>query len=323
MERSAVIAIGGNALIRDGQRGTIAEQFENAVETAGHIAALVADGWRVVVTHGNGPQVGFILLRSELVGDSSPIPRLSLDMSVADSQGGIGHILGNALLNELGARGIRDQVACVLTHVVVDERDPAFTDPTKPIGPAYSADEAETKRTVAGWSMVEDSGRGFRRIVPSPHPLRIVETEQIRVLVQAGFVVIAAGGGGIPVVETDPAGYRGVEAVIDKDLASALLAASLGIPLLVLSTGVERVAIHFRQPDERLLDRLTVLEASRYLEEGEFPRGSMGPKVEAAITFLEHGGSEVLITSPSSLERAFAGESGTRIVADPAPASVS
>ena len=323
MERSAVIAIGGNALIRDGQRGTIAEQFENAMETAGHIASLVADGWRVVVTHGNGPQVGFILLRSELVGDSSPIPRLSLDMSVADSQGGIGHILGNALLNELGARGIRDQVACVLTHVVVDERDPAFTDPTKPIGPAYSAEEAETKRTVEGWSMVEDSGRGFRRVVPSPHPLRIVETEQIRALVQAGFVVIAAGGGGIPVVETDPAGYRGVEAVIDKDLASALLAASLGIPLLVLSTGVERVAIHFRQPDERLLDRLTVSEASRYLEEGEFPRGSMGPKVEAAITFLEHGGSEVLITSPSSLERAFAGESGTRIVADPAPASVS
>ena len=322
MERSAVIAIGGNALIRDGQRGTIAEQFENAVETAGHIASLVADGWRVVVTHGNGPQVGFILLRSELVGDSSPIPRLSLDMSVADSQGGIGHILGNALLNELGSRGIRDQVACVLTHVVVDERDPAFTDPTKPIGPAYSAEEAETKRTVEGWSMVEDSGRGFRRVVPSPHPLRIVETEQIRALVEAGFVVIAAGGGGIPVVETDPAGYRGVEAVIDKDLASALLAASLGIPLLVLSTGVERVAIHFRQPDERFLDRLTVSEASRYLEEGEFPRGSMGPKVEAAITFLEHGGSEVLITSPSSLERAFAGESGTRIVADLAPASV-
>lgn len=322
MERSAVIAIGGNALIRDGQRGTIAEQFENAVETAGHIAALVADGWQVVVTHGNGPQVGFILLRSELVGDSSPIPRLSLDMSVADSQGGIGHILGNALLNELGARGIRDQVACVLTHVVVDERDPAFTDPTKPIGPAYSAGEAETKRTLEGWSMVEDSGRGFRRIVPSPHPLRIVETEQIRALVEAGFVVIAAGGGGIPVVETEPAGYRGVEAVIDKDLASALLAASLGIPLLVLSTGVERVAIHFRQPDERFLDRLTVSEASRYLEEGEFPRGSMGPKVEAAITFLEHGGSEVLITSPSSLERAFVGESGTRIVADPAPASV-
>ncbi len=323
MERSAVIAIGGNALILDGQRGTIAEQFENATDTARHIAALVADGWRVVVTHGNGPQVGFILLRSELIGESAQIPRLSLDMSVADSQGGIGHILGNALLNELGARGLKDRVACLLTHVVVDPNDPAFTEPTKPIGPSYTAEEAATKRERDGWAMVEDSGRGYRRIVPSPHPLRIVEEEQIAALVSAGFVVIAAGGGGIPVVEEPPARYRGVEAVIDKDLASALLAASLRIPLLVLSTGVERVAIHFRQPNERFLDRLSVSEARRYLADGEFPKGSMGPKVEAAITFLEHGGSEVLITSPASLERAFAGESGTRIVADPARVSVS
>jgi len=321
MERSAVIAIGGNALILDGQRGTIEEQFANATETARHISALVADGWRVVVTHGNGPQVGFILLRSEMIGDSPFIPRLSLDMSVADSQGGIGHILGNALLNELGARGLKDRVACLLTHVVVDPQDRAFAEPTKPIGPSYSAEEAAVKRERDGWAMVEDSGRGYRRIVPSPHPLRIVEEEQIAALVRADFVVIAAGGGGIPVVEEPPAGYRGVEAVIDKDLASALLAASLGIPLLVLSTGVERVAIHFRQPNQRFLDRLSVSEARRYLAEGEFPRGSMGPKVEAAITFLEHGGSEVLITSPASLERAFAGESGTRIVADPARVS--
>jgi carbamate kinase len=323
MERSAVIAIGGNALILDGQKGTIAEQFENATETARHIAALVANGWRVVVTHGNGPQVGFILLRSELISESSGIPRLSLDMSVADSQGGIGHILGNALLNELGQRGIVDQVACILTHVVVDPDDPAFDEPTKPIGPSYTADEAAAKRESEGWAMVEDSGRGYRRVVPSPHPLRIVEAEQIKTLVVNGFVVIAAGGGGIPVVETQPAGYRGVEAVIDKDLASALLASSLGIPLLVLSTGVERVAIHFRQPDQRFLDRLTVADARRYLAEGEFPKGSMGPKVEAAIRFLEQGGSEVLITSPASLEQAFAGMSGTRIVADQALASVS
>jgi len=318
MERSAVIAIGGNALILDGQRGTIAEQFANATETARHIASLVADGWRVVVTHGNGPQVGFILLRSELMDPSSPIPRLSLDMSVADSQGGIGHILGNALLNELGARGLPDRVACLLTHVVVDSSDPAFADPTKPIGPAYSAEEAALKRSENGWAMVEDSGRGYRRIVPSPHPRRIVEADQISTLVAAGFVVIAAGGGGIPVVEEPLAAYRGVEAVIDKDLASALLAATLGIPLLVLSTGVEQVAIHFRQPDQRFLDRLTVDEARDYLAAGEFPKGSMGPKVEAAITFLEHGGEEVLITSPASLERAFNGESGTRIVAGPA-----
>ncbi|HTI30015.1 MAG TPA: carbamate kinase [Methylomirabilota bacterium] len=322
MERSAVIAIGGNALILDGQKGSIAEQFANATETASHIAALVADGWRVVVTHGNGPQVGFILLRSELTGESSGIPRLSLDMSVADSQGGIGHILGNALLNELGRRGLRDSVACILTHVVVDPADPAFGDPTKPIGPAYSAAEADAKRRDEGWAMVEDSGRGYRRIVPSPHPLRIVEAEQIKTLVSSGFVVIAAGGGGIPVVEATQ-GYEGVEAVIDKDLASALLASSLGIPLLVLSTGVERVAIHFRQPDQRFLDRLSVSEARRYLAEGEFPKGSMGPKVEAAITFLERGGSEVLITSPANLEQAFAGTSGTRIVADPALAPVS
>ena len=322
MERSAVIAIGGNALILDGQKGSIAEQFANATETASHIAALVADGWRVVVTHGNGPQVGFILLRSELIGESSGIPRLSLDMSVADSQGGIGHILGNALLNELGRRGLRDTVACILTHVVVDPADPAFADPTKPIGPAYSAEEADAKRRDEGWAMVEDSGRGYRRIVPSPHPLRIVEAEQIKTLVESGFVVIAAGGGGIPVLERE-AGYEGVEAVIDKDLASALLASSLGIPLLVLSTGVERVAIHFRQPDQRFLDRLSVTEARRYLAEGEFPKGSMGPKVEAAITFLERGGSEVLITSPANLEQAFAGTSGTRIVADAALASVS
>jgi carbamate kinase len=322
MERSAVIAIGGNALILDGQKGSIAEQFANATETASHIAALVADGWRVVVTHGNGPQVGFILLRSELIGESSGIPRLSLDMSVADSQGGIGHILGNALLNELGRRGLRDTVACILTHVVVDPGDPAFGEPTKPIGPSYSADEADAKRRDEGWAMVEDSGRGYRRIVPSPHPLRIVEAEQIKTLVSSGCVVIAAGGGGIPVVE-EQHGYAGVEAVIDKDLASALLASSLGIPLLVLSTGVERVAIHFRQPDQRFLDRLSVTEARRYLAEGEFPKGSMGPKVEAAITFLERGGSEVLITSPANLEQAFAGASGTRIVADAAFASAS
>ncbi len=322
MERSAVIAIGGNALILDGQRGTIAEQFENATETARHIAALVADGWRVVVTHGNGPQVGFILLRSELIGESAGIPRLSLDMSVADSQGGIGHILGNALLNELGARGLKDRVACLLTHVVVDPGDPAFQYPTKPIGPPYTVEEAAVKRDRDGWAMVEDSGRGYRRIVPSPHPLRIVEEAQIAALVSAGFLVIAAGGGGIPVVEEPPAGYRGVEAVIDKDLASALLASSLKIPLLVLSTGVEQVAIHFRQPNQRFLDRLSVSEARGYLADGEFPNGSMGPKVEAAITFLEHGGSEVLITSPASLEKAFACESGTRIMADQTIASI-
>jgi carbamate kinase len=260
--------------------------------------------------------VGFILLRSELVPHDAPVPKLSLEMSVADSQGGIGHILGQALLNELAALGMPDRVVCVLTHVVVDAADPAFGQPTKPIGPFYTKDEADDRAARNGWTMIEDSGRGYRRVVASPEPIRIVESDQIRALVDAGFVVIAVGGGGIAVVETAPGTYRGAEAVIDKDRASALLAASLDVPLLVLSTGVERVAVHFRQPDERWLDRIGITEARRYLEEGEFPRGSMGPKVEAAIRFIEHGGQEVLITTPAALGRAIAGETGTRVVSD-------
>jgi carbamate kinase len=313
-DRRAVVAIGGNALILDGQQGTIDEQYGNAVEMARHIAALVAAGWGIVLTHGNGPQVGFILLRSELVGDSAPVPQLSLEMSSADSQGGIGHILGMALLNELAGLGLPDRVAYILTHTVVDLADAAFAQPTKPIGPFYTEAQAASRRKRNGWQMIEDSGRGYRRVVPSPQPLRIVESAQIRSLVDAGYVVVAVGGGGIPVVELSPGVYRGVEAVIDKDRASALLASSLDVPLLVLSTGVEQVAVHFRQPDERWLDRMTATEAQAYLDAGEFPRGSMGPKVEAAITFLEHGGQEVLITTPAALERALDGQTGTRIV---------
>ena len=320
--RRAVVAIGGNALILDGQRGTIDEQYGNAVEMARHIASLVAAGWGIVLTHGNGPQVGFILLRSELVGESAPVPQLSLEMSSADSQGGIGHIVAMALLNELAARGLPDRVAYVLTHTVVAEDDPAFHEPTKPIGPFYTLEEAQAREQRLGWRTVEDSGRGYRRVVPSPRPVRIVESDQIRTLVDAGFVVVAVGGGGIPVVERQPGIYRGVEAVIDKDRASALLAASLDVPMLVLSTGVEQVAVHFRQPDERWLSTMTAAEAQGYLADGEFPRGSMGPKIEAAITFLERGGQEVLITTPAALERAIAGETGTRIVPDEVAAPV-
>jgi carbamate kinase len=319
MERRAVIAVGGNALILDGQRGTIAEQFENARATVRHIAALIARGWQVVVTHGNGPQVGFILLRSELVGDDAPIPRLSLDMSVADSQGGIGYILGSSLASELGRLGMPDRVVCLLTHTVVAADDPAFGTPSKPIGPWYSAEQVTAKQQ-GGWTMVEDSGRGYRRVVPSPRPQRIVEVHQIRTLLEAGFAVIAVGGGGIPVVEREPGVYTGIEAVVDKDLASALLAAALKIPTLVVSTGVEKVAIRFRKPDQRSLDHVTVSEMRRYLEAGEFPPGSMGPKIQAAIAFLESGGREVLITTPYRLEDAVAGTTGTRIVPD-GPAS--
>jgi carbamate kinase len=314
-DRRAVIAIGGNALIRDGQRGTIQEQFENARATVCHIAPLVADGWKIVITHGNGPQVGFILLRSELVGNTPLVPQLSLDMCVADSQGGIGYILASSLDSELGRLGFLDRVACLLTHTVVAPHDPAFQNPSKPIGPWYAAEQVAAKQRD-GWTMVEDSGRGYRRVVPSPEPLRIVELRQIRTLLDAGFVVIAVGGGGIPVVEITPGAYEGVDAVIDKDRASALLAADLDIPLLIVSTGVDQVAIRFRKPDQRYLSRLTASEARGYLDAGEFPPGSMGPKIQAALTFLERGGREALITSPYRLKEAVAGATGTRIVPD-------
>lgn len=314
-DRRAVIAIGGNALIRDGQRGTIQEQFENARATVRHIAALVADGWKIVVTHGNGPQVGFILLRSELAGNTPLVPQLSLDMCVADSQGGIGYILASSLDSELGRLGFLDRVACILTHTVVAPHDPAFQNPSKPIGPWYAAEQVAAKQRD-GWTMVEDSGRGYRRVVPSPEPLRIVELRQIRTLLDAGFVVIAVGGGGIPVVEITPGAYEGIDAVIDKDRASALLAAHLDFPLLIVSTGVDQVAIRFRKPDQRYLARLTASEARRYLDAGEFPPGSMGPKIQAALTFLERGGREALITSPYRLKEAVAGTTGTRIVPD-------
>src|SRR5579859_5300442 len=313
LPRAAVIAIGGNALIGDGEQGTIDEQFGNARAAASEVAGLVKDGWRVVITHGNGPQVGFILLRSEMPNGPTFIPKLTLDMCVADSEGGIGYIVGNSLSNEFARRGLGTATVCVLTQTVVDANDPAFHHPTKPIGSAFSSDEAEVRRRRDGWSMVEESGRGYRRVVPSPKPVGILEARAIKLLLDAGFVVVAAGGGGIPVVEEAPGVYRGVEAVIDKDLASAHLAASLGVPLLVISTGVERVAVHYRQPDQRELDRVRLPEIQGYLAAGEFPEGSMGPKIRAAIAFLEQGGEEVVITSLACLASAVSGDTGTHI----------
>jgi carbamate kinase len=308
-----VIAIGGNALIAEGEQGTIDEQFGNARAAAAEVATLVEAGWRIVVTHGNGPQVGFILLRSEMLKGIPFIPKLSLDMCVADSEGGVGYIVVNSLLNELARRGMPDRAVCVLTQTVVDIADPAFGRPTKPIGQPFSAAEAKDRREREGWSMVEESGRGFRRVVPSPTPVRILETRAIRSLLDAGFVVVAAGGGGIPVVEIEPGTFRGVEAVIDKDLASAYLAASLEVPLLVISTGVERVAVHYRQADQRELVRVSLAVVRAHLAAGEFPEGSMGPKIRAAIEFLERGGQEVIITSLACLAKAIDGEAGTHI----------
>jgi carbamate kinase len=314
--RTAVVAIGGNALVPDNKHGSIADQFVAAGRISREIAAMVADGWTVVVTHGNGPQAGFILRRSDIVAriDSS-IPRIGLDVAVADSQGGIGYIVSGALTNELRAAGIERTVVAVITHTVVDEADPAFTHPTKPIGSWFKPDEAKELQAREGWAMVEDSGRGWRRVVASPRPKSIVELAAVASLVRQGFIVIAAGGGGIPVVEDKDGGFHGVQAVIDKDFASSLLAAGIGADLFVITTGVARVAINFGTPDQHFLDRMTLEEAERHLKDGQFPPGSMGPKIEAALGYLRSGGGEVLITSTDQLAAALRGETGTRLVA--------
>jgi carbamate kinase len=320
--RTAVVAVGGNALLEGGGPATIAEQFAAARRLAPQLCRLVADGWRIVLTHGNGPQVGFIMRRSDLVADIEPgLPQLALDMAVADSQGSIGYILGSTLQGELRAAGLAPQVVAMLTHTVVDAADPAFGAPTKPIGSFYDEAVARRLADANGWTVAEDSGRGFRRLVPSPRPVRIVEQDAIETLVDAGFLVVAAGGGGIPVVEHADGRLEGVEAVIDKDFASAALARSVGANLLCITTGVDQVAINFGRPDQRALDVIDADEARRHLADGQFPTGSMGPKIEAALGFLAAGGDEVLITSPDRLAEALEGGTGTRVVAAAARAA--
>ncbi|MPZ95118.1 MAG: carbamate kinase [Propionibacteriales bacterium] len=312
MNRTAVVAIGGNALLQGGASATIAEQFDAARSLASSLVEMIEAGWRIVVTHGNGPQVGFIKRRSDLVAELAPeLPHLDLDMCVADSQGSLGYILASSLGSRLRERGVPDRVAALLTHTVVDAADPAFHQPTKPIGGFYPEDDARRLADVHHWTIAEDSGRGWRRLVPSPRPRRIVEQESIRMLADGGVLVVAAGGGGIPVVETPDGRYRGVEAVIDKDLTSAHLATKLGADLLVITTGVAQVAVNFGRPDQQTLDRLSAAEARRHLADGQFPPGSMGPKIEAALQFLDEGGRRVLITSPDELVNALGGSTGT------------
>ncbi len=308
-----VVAIGGNSLIRDAQHKTVQDQYEAAKDTDHHIAGLVADGWDVAITHGNGPQVGFILRRSELARHE--LHEVPLDVCGADTQGAIGYMLGQNLINDFRHRGIDRQVAAVVTQVEVDPNDPAFENPTKPIGSFLTEEEAKRRRDEEGWDVVMDANRGWRRVVPSPMPQRIVEIDAIRTLIDGGFVVIGVGGGGIPVVADANGELHGVAAVIDKDLASALLASEIDADLLLISTGVEKVALRFGTPEQEWVDRMTLEEAKRYLEEGvHFAEGSMAPKIRAVIKFLEAGGSEALITNPENLERAVAGETGTRIV---------
>lgn len=311
MTKTAVIAIGGNALIKGKQHQTVPDQFATAAETCAHIADIVQQGWRVVITHGNGPQVGFILLRSELA--SHVLHTVPLDSCGADTQGALGYMIQQLLGNRFRKAGVDVPVTTVVTQVIVERDDPAFQNPTKPIGPFYDEEKARVQEREQGWAIVEDSGRGWRRVVPSPIPREIVELRAIKALLQGGFVVIGVGGGGIPVVRDGNGDLHGVEAVIDKDYASSLLASDIDADLFLISTAVDKVYLNYGQPDQVPLDHMTVDEAKRYLEEGHFPPGSMGPKIEAVIQFLEGGGKEALITSPENLARALREESGTRI----------
>lgn len=311
MKNSLLIAVGGNSLIRAGQRGTLDEQLANARTTARHVAEIASRGYRIVVTHGNGPQVGSQLLRSEAA--SMQTYALPLDVCVAMTQGEIGYILQNSLREELRRRGVCATVATVVTQVVVDANDPAFEKPSKPIGPFYSKEAAERKRTELGWSIAEDSDRGYRRIVPSPAPMDIVELDMIRRCLETDTIVIAAGGGGIPVVDRNGI-LVGVEAVIDKDRASSLLARKLNLERFLISTDVECVYLHYQKPDQKPIRRLSTNLAKQYLVEGEFCEGSMKPKIESALEFLESGGKEVIVTDPDHLVAALDGQTGTRII---------
>jgi carbamate kinase len=312
MSRVAVVAIGGNSLIKDDQHRTVPDQFAATRETAVHITEMIKAGWEVIITHGNGPQVGFILLRSELA--SHVLHTVPLDSCGADTQGALGYMIQQCLHNEFLQQGVPKETVTFVTQVVVDKDDPAFHNPTKPIGPFYDQDKALRYQKLRGWIMREDAGRGWRRVVPSPRPLEIVERNAIACLVRCGFAVVAVGGGGVPVTRAEDGTLHGVEAVIDKDFASALLAASVHADLFLISTAVERVAVNFRQPEQRFLDRLTVAEANHYLAQGQFPAGSMGPKIEACIQFVQQGGKQALITTPENIAAALRGEAGTRIV---------
>ena len=312
--RVAVVAIGGNSLIKDRLHQTVRDQYIAAGETCWHIAAMIRDGWEVAVTHGNGPQVGFILRRSELA--SHELHEVPLDACGADTQGAIGYALQQNLQNDFARLGIKKDAVTVVTQVEVAADDPAFGRPSKPIGSYMDESEALRRRDQDGWDVVEDAGRGWRRVVPSPAPIRIVEEDSIRALIAAGFVVISTGGGGIPVVRDAEGNLQGVAAVIDKDLAGALLANTIGAELLLISTAVEKVALRFGTPEQEWVDELTLPEAKRYLAEGvHFAGGSMAPKIQAVVGFLERGGREAVITDPENVERALAGETGTRIVA--------
>jgi carbamate kinase len=315
--KTAVVAIGGNSLILDKAHQTVEDQYEAAKETTGHIAEMISAGWRVAIGHGNGPQVGFILRRSEIAHRVEGMHEVPLDVCGADSQGAIGYALQQTLQNWLYMRGIHTNVATVITQVLVDRDDPAFSNPTKPIGGFMEQDEARRREATMGWHVVEDAGRGWRRVVASPMPKEVVELDTVRALINAGVVVISVGGGGIPVIDKGAGEYVGIAAVIDKDYASSLLAQTIHADLFVISTAVEKVALDYGTPEERWIDHMTLSEAKAYLAEGtHFAKGSMAPKIQAVIWYLEAGGKHAIITTPENIYRAVKGETGTHIVRD-------
>jgi carbamate kinase len=313
-KRVAVVAIGGNSLIKDKQHQTVEDQYQAAKETCKHIADMIEEGWVVAIGHGNGPQVGFILRRSEIAARVAGMHEVPLDACGADSQGAIGYALQQNLRNEFDRRGMAKDAATVITQVRVDADDPAFEEPSKPIGTFMEEDEAQRRVDQEGWSVVEDAGRGWRRVVASPFPQEIVELPAVRRLIDAGIITITVGGGGIPVVRNQDGDLRGVAAVIDKDYASALLAQSIDADLFLISTAVEHVYLNFGKPNQEPIKEMTVAEAKQYIEEGHFAAGSMLPKIKAIVWFLEEGGQEALITNPENIARALQGETGTRIV---------
>jgi carbamate kinase len=307
-----VVAFGGNAVYPPTIKGTAQEQLDIMADACEHLVPMFRAGYRVVITHGNGPVVGNILFRMALT--SKALVPMPMDVCVAHSQGGIGYMLQQSLANVLARHGVRVSVSSIVTEVEVDPNDPAFTHPTKPVGRFFSEADAKRIADETGWDFVEDSGRGWRRVVPSPMPLRILDAPAINALLGAGVIPIAAGGGGVPVVRGPDGTYRGVAAVIDKDLTSSLLATDVGAGTLVMLTGVDRVALDFGKPTQRAVTRMTAAEAAKHAADGQFPPGSMGPKVTAALRFLERGGPRALITALDKLEQALAGQAGTEIV---------
>ena len=314
-KKVAVIAIGGNSLIKDPKHQSVEDQYLAATETCIHIADMIEAGYEVVIGHGNGPQVGFILRRSEIAAKVEGMHEVPLDVCGADSQGAIGYSLQQNLQNELHRRGINKPVATVVTQTLVDRADPAFKSPSKPIGGFMDETEAKRREKEMDWTVVEDAGRGWRRVVASPIPNEIVEIDSIKALIKSGTTVIAVGGGGIPVIRNAKGDLEGVAAVIDKDFGSSLLATNVDAEVFVISTAVEKAALNFGKPDQKWLDKITLSEAKKYLAEGtHFAKGSMAPKIQAVIRFLEAGGKQAIITNPENIGRALKGETGTWIV---------